>query len=504
MKVLIVDDTPANLRLLRAVLEGENFEVVEATDGVQALAALERDPVEAIISDILMPNMDGYRFCHEVRRNERFYHLPFIIYASTYNSPADEKLALDMGADKFIKKPAAPIREITQALEDIIRRGPRRRTQILPPQELNLAKLYNETLVNKLEEKNQELSEQTEVLRVSEEKFRQLAGHLNEVLWITSADLGTVLYISPSYEKVWGRTCQSLLRPSLSFTETVHEEDRPGLRTALERFRRGEKFDFEFRVVRPDGLIRWVQARGTAIRNEAGAIYRVAGIAEDITRRKEIEKQFRQAQKMEGIGQLAGGVAHDFNNLLSIIGGNLELHLMTAQESQPAVQGVFGEYRPRRRPGGDLEPPTAQLQPERGDANAGLEFERPDRQFHQIDPPHSRGRYSRAQRISRGLAWHQSRSRHDGTNPYESGRQRTRCHAQRRPDHHRHRVASDRAGRAPSLIPRCGGLFCLPDRAGHGHGHCRRKYVPYLRAVFYHQGRRQRDRFGSGHRFWHR
>ena len=66
MKVLIVDDTPTNLRLLRAVLEAENFQVIEATDGEQALAILEREEIDAIISDILMPNMDGYRLCDEV------------------------------------------------------------------------------------------------------------------------------------------------------------------------------------------------------------------------------------------------------------------------------------------------------------------------------------------------------------------------------------------------------------------------------------------------------
>ncbi|HWF18837.1 MAG TPA: response regulator [Verrucomicrobiae bacterium] len=89
MKVLIVDDTPGNLRLLRAVLEGEKIDVVEAADGLQGLAVLEKEPVDAVISDILMPNMDGYRFCREVRSNDRLSRLPFLIYSSTYNSPAD-------------------------------------------------------------------------------------------------------------------------------------------------------------------------------------------------------------------------------------------------------------------------------------------------------------------------------------------------------------------------------------------------------------------------------
>jgi DNA-binding response OmpR family regulator len=182
MKILIVDDVPGNLRLLRAMLEGENLVVIVASNGVEGLAVLESQRVDAIISDILMPGMDGYRFCEEVRRNERFHHLPFIIYTATYTSPADEKLALDMGADRYMKKPA-PIKEIIEALHAILRRKLRLRPQRLPPEEeLNRSKMHNDTLVNKLEQKNRKLSEQTVELEAREEKFRHLSEN-REVLW---------------------------------------------------------------------------------------------------------------------------------------------------------------------------------------------------------------------------------------------------------------------------------------------------------------------------------
>ena len=82
MKILIVDDMPESLGLLRAVLKGENIEMVEAADGAQALAVLEREDVDAIISDILMPRMDGYRLCQAVRKSERWREMPFILRLS--------------------------------------------------------------------------------------------------------------------------------------------------------------------------------------------------------------------------------------------------------------------------------------------------------------------------------------------------------------------------------------------------------------------------------------
>ena len=98
-RLLIVDDNPTNLRLLRAQLEAEGLDVVEAANGVEALDVLAQTTVQGVISDILMPRMDGYRLCLAVRRDPRFGALPFVLYTSTYNSPADRDLASSAGAD---------------------------------------------------------------------------------------------------------------------------------------------------------------------------------------------------------------------------------------------------------------------------------------------------------------------------------------------------------------------------------------------------------------------
>src|SRR6185312_9636575 len=157
MKTLIVDDNVTNRKLLRVTLEAEGLDVVEASDGVNALAVMCGTPVDAVITDILMPRMDGYRFCYEVRNSKLFCDVPLIVYTNTYTSPGDEKTGLDLGADRFLRKPsqAGEIAAALRALKEQPRRA--RSGQIPAPRGLELMKEYSEALVRKLEEKNADL-----------------------------------------------------------------------------------------------------------------------------------------------------------------------------------------------------------------------------------------------------------------------------------------------------------------------------------------------------------
>jgi CheY-like chemotaxis protein len=154
MKILVVDDIAQNRKLVRAQLEAEQIEVAEAADGVEALHVLAREKFDAVISDILMPRMDGYRLCHEIRRNEQLRELRFVLYSSTYTSPTDVKLSATVGADHFIAKPA-PVQTILDAVR-IASTSPPARPAIVP-EEAYVLKEYSATLVTKLEEKNAEL-----------------------------------------------------------------------------------------------------------------------------------------------------------------------------------------------------------------------------------------------------------------------------------------------------------------------------------------------------------
>jgi PAS domain S-box-containing protein len=192
-----------------------------------------------------------------------------------------------------------------------------------------------------------ELAERSQIeaaLRESELRFRQLAEHIHEAFWLLDPHIPQTLYISPAYETIWGRSCASLYERPLSFLEAVHPADRELLRAALDRQRLGEATDVEYRVVRADGSVRWIWDRGAPVTDASGQVSRIARVTQDITDRKQLEAQFLQVQKLEGIGRLAGGIAHDFNNLLTAIGGYTDL-LWSSLSGDEAIRGDLEEIQ---------------------------------------------------------------------------------------------------------------------------------------------------------------
>ena len=153
--ILIVDDKEENLYLLRVLLEGHGYAVEQAANGSEALDKARAGKQDMIISDILMPVMDGFTLCRNLKADDRLKHIPLVFYTATYTDSKDEKLAFDMGVNAFIIKPADPdefirrIEEILAANED----GKLKGTQKQKAEDDVILKEYNEVLINKLEQK---------------------------------------------------------------------------------------------------------------------------------------------------------------------------------------------------------------------------------------------------------------------------------------------------------------------------------------------------------------
>jgi two-component system sensor histidine kinase/response regulator len=171
-------------------------------------------------------------------------------------------------------------------------------------------------------------------LRESDERFRQLAENVHGVFWLEEGGWQRLLYISPAYEEVWGRTCQSIYEQPRSWIDAVHPDDRNLVFESLERQNRGEHTEMEFRIARPDGSIRWVRYGAFPLRNQTGEVFRAAGLVEDITERKQFDDELRRAKGAAEAANRAkddflANVSHEIRTPMNAIIGMTELVLDT-------------------------------------------------------------------------------------------------------------------------------------------------------------------------------
>ena len=181
-----------------------------------------------------------------------------------------------------------------------------------------------------------------EVVEESDLRFRQITEAMDVVLWQFDGARKRTLYVSQAYEKLWGEPLASLYADSRSWMHAIHPDDRAQIEAEHDQFCQfgSGTHTSDFRIVRKDGSTLWVALRNYLTRDESGRITQLAGVVSDITDRIELQQRLLQAQKMEAVGHIAGGVAHDFNNLLSVILGYAQLAIEEVPEDTDLRQSL--------------------------------------------------------------------------------------------------------------------------------------------------------------------
>ena len=351
--ILVVDDKEEERYLAEVLLKNWGYEVHSACNGAEALEQLNSRSFDLILSDILMPVMDGFELCRIVKKDEKLHQIPFVIYTATYTGHQDEDYARTIGADRFLVKPCESADLLAAILEAIETRSLPNILEPNPVPEIQAFKLYNERLVQKLEEKMLQLEQETKALRTAERalrtsewKFRQL--YENMVEGVFSVDMqGRVIESNASFQRMLGYTAEELMR-------LTHNDLMPTKWHAMEKIilhdqllTRGVTEVYEKEYQCRDGSVIPVEMEEFLMYSDAGEHEGIWCIVRDISERKNAEKiqnelkeQLNTVQKMESIGRLAGGVAHDFNNMLSVILSYAQMGLAKTAATSP-LHGFF-------------------------------------------------------------------------------------------------------------------------------------------------------------------
>jgi PAS domain S-box-containing protein len=298
MRILIVDDAAENIYLLKAILAGAGHEVVDARNGKEALDRLGEGTFDLIVSDGLMPVMDGFRFCRECKTSPAWRNIPFVFYTAAYAEREDERFALSLGADAHIVKPQEP--EIfLQIIADLLERhglrpaSPSRKGGV---DDFTYLTEHNKRLVEKLEHQMAELEEANRSLQASEKQYRFLAENVQDVIFVLDMDLN-YSYISPSvrllrgYEpaEVMGQPASAALTPaSRKAAAAIFSEEITRERNGPADIHRSRTVELE--MLRKDGTTVWTEVKVSLLRDEQNRPTGILGVTRDITKRKEVQE----------------------------------------------------------------------------------------------------------------------------------------------------------------------------------------------------------------------
>jgi PAS domain S-box-containing protein len=180
-------------------------------------------------------------------------------------------------------------------------------------------------------------------LHESEERFRQIAENIREVFWINTPAGDNLTYVSPAYEEIWGRSCESLYRNPRSWMEAIHPDDLPLVQANPEKEARGERTDTEYRIIRPDGTVRWIRDRSYPTKRGDGTPL-VCGIAEDITAHKQAEEE-RFTHAVHQRDALVREVHHRIKNSLQGVAGLLRQKIAKYPSIAPGIEEAISQLQ---------------------------------------------------------------------------------------------------------------------------------------------------------------
>jgi PAS domain S-box-containing protein len=324
--ILLVDDVHENLELLEDLLPEYGFGTRTASSGLEALDQLKNNDIHVIISDAMMPKMDGFEFCKLVKKDPAYASIPFIIYTGDYVDPEDEELAKSIGVDRYIEKMSG-IDTLVDTVKEIVlnRYGLETREGRLDPEQLDdqsFLERHHALVVKKLEQKMNELemfaqtlSRKNRELQVSEARYRGLFEQANVAIYVLQRNTFKVLDVNKLGLALLGYSREDLVALSCFPFEKSEAN-------ALVKFQNQEEYFGESVIVARDG--KPVQVELSAGTFGTGDESKILLFVRDITEQKKIREMLAQAEKLSLMGTLASGIAHEIRNPLAAVTLNLQ------------------------------------------------------------------------------------------------------------------------------------------------------------------------------------